>query len=154
MIRKFSSESKIWLNYATFLFETAALPQEARSLLPRALQALPHRNHVEATSKFALLEFRSANGDVERGRTIFESLLASFPQRHDLFNVFLDQEIIAGSMDHVRDLFVRVTKAPVKPKTAKYFFKKWLEYEEKHGDKLRIENVKARATEFIRTCNS
>ena len=150
MVKKFSQDPKAWLNYATFLFDTMAAPQQARDLLPRALQSLPKHHHVDLTSKFAQLEFRSANGNAERGRTIFEGLLSTFPKRLDLWNVMLDLEIKAGDKDRVRRLFGRVTASKLKAKKAKYFFKRWLEFEEKEGDDQSCEKVKARAAEYVR----
>ena len=150
MVKKFSQDPKVWLNHATFLFDTVAAPQRARDLLPRALQSLPKHHHVDLTSKFAQLEFRSVNGDAERGRTIFEGLLTTFPKRLDLWNVMLDLEIKAGDKDQVRRLFGRVTSSKIKAKKAKFFFKRWLEYEEKEGDAQSCEKVKARAAEYVR----
>ncbi|MCJ1281625.1 rRNA biogenesis protein rrp5 [Xylographa opegraphella] len=150
MVKKFSQDPKVWLNHATFLFDTVAAPQRARDLLPRALQSLSKHHHVDLTSKFAQMEFRSANGDAERGRTIFEGLLITFPKRLDLWNVMLDLEVKAGDKDQVRRLFGRVTSSKLKPKKAKYFFKRWLEFEEKEGDAQSCEKVKARAAEYVR----
>lgn len=150
MIKKFSQDPKIWLNYATFLFDTIAAPQRARALLPRALQSLPKYQHLDTTSKFAQLEFRSPNGDSERGRTIFEGLLSTFPKRLDLWNVLLDLEIKQGDKEQIRRLFGRVTSSNLKPRKAKYFFKRWLEFEEKDGDAKSCEMVKARAAEYVR----
>ncbi|KAJ9212611.1 hypothetical protein DTO166G4_5830 [Paecilomyces variotii] len=158
-------------NYANFLFDTMAAPERGRALLPRALQALPSHTHVDITSKFGQLEFRSPNGDVERGRTVFEGLLSSFPKRADIWNVLLDLEIKAGDQEQVRRLFERVlgtrsTKkgaaaAPaegskkLKPKQARFFFKKWLAFEEKlaeeRGNEKMVEEVKARAAEYVKS---
>jgi len=150
MVKKYSQDPKVWLNYATFLFDTLAVPHRARDLLPRAMQSLPKHHHLELTSKFAQLEFRSPNGDPERGRTIFEGLLSTFPKRLDLWNVLLDLEIKLGNTEQIRRLFGRVTGSKLKAKKAKYFFKKWLEWEEREGDGRSCENVKARAAEFVR----
>ncbi|KAK2823898.1 hypothetical protein FQN49_007508, partial [Arthroderma sp. PD_2] len=68
--KKVSSTPDFFLNYANFLFDTLDAPQRGRDLLPRALQSLPSHTHVDLTSKFGQLEFRSPNGDVERGRTV------------------------------------------------------------------------------------
>ncbi|KAJ5943397.1 hypothetical protein N7516_003565 [Penicillium verrucosum] len=168
--KKVSSQSpKFFYNYATFLFDTMASPDRARALLPRALQSLPAHTHVETTSKFAQLEFRSANGDVERGRTVFEGLLSSFPKRIDLWNVLLDLEIKVGDAEQVRRLFERVLglqsgkKGPVsvdaskklKPKQARFLFKKWLSFEEglaaTNGDEKMVEEVKARAVTYVKS---
>src|SRR6186713_3181914 len=116
MVRKYSQTPKVWLNYANFLFDTVAAPQRARDLLPRALQSLPKFYHFDITSKFAQLEFRSPNGEPERGRTIFESLISTFPKRLDLWNVLLDFEININEKDQVRRLFEKVTSGNLKVK--------------------------------------
>lgn len=154
-----------------------AAPDRGRALLPRALQSLPSHTHIEVTSKFGQLEFRSPNGDVERGRTIFEGLLSSFPKRVDLWNVLLDLEIKIGDNEQVRRLFHRVLgisssnksqskkngpvapeegKRKLKAKQARFFFKKWLTFEEKlaaaeGGNEKMVEEVKARAAEYVKS---
>jgi rRNA biogenesis protein RRP5 len=167
--KKISSQSpKFFYNYASFLFDTMNSPDRARALLPRALQSLPAHTHIETTSKFGQLEFRSENGDVERGRTVFEGLLSSFPKRIDLWNVLLDLEIKVGDAEQVRRLFERVlglqsgkkgvsidASKKLKPKQARFLFKKWLAFEEKlaadHGDEKMVEEVKARAVTYVKS---
>ncbi|KAL1969698.1 hypothetical protein VTN77DRAFT_8251 [Rasamsonia byssochlamydoides] len=172
--KKIFHSPKFYINYATFLFDTMAAPDRGRALLPRALQSLPSHTHIEVTSKFGQLEFRSPNGDVERGRTVFEGLLSSFPKRVDLWNVLLDLEIKIGDNEQVRRLFQRVLGVPnksqskkngpvvaeegrkkLKPKQARFFFKKWLAFEEKlaateGGNEKMVEEVKARAAEYVK----
>ncbi|KAF7175532.1 hypothetical protein CNMCM7691_009097 [Aspergillus felis] len=169
--KKISNTPKFFLNYASFLFDSMAAPDRARALLPRAVQSLPSHTHVELTSKFGQLEFRSANGDVERGRTVFEGLLSSFPKRVDLWNVLLDLEMKNGDAEQVRRLFERVlgirdakkgAAAPMdaskklRPKQAKFFFKKWLSFEEKlaaanGGDEKMVEEIKAKAADYVKS---
>lgn len=170
MKKKISTQSsKFFLNYASFLFDTLAAPERGRGLLSRALQSLPAHTHVETTTKFGQLEFRSPNGDVERGRTVFEGLLSSFPKRIDLWNVLLDLEIKVGDTEQVRRLFERVlglqskkgnisvdANKKVKPKQAKFLFKKWLDFEEKlaaaqGGDEKMVEEIKARAAAYVKS---
>ncbi|GAM35017.1 U3 snoRNP-associated protein [Talaromyces pinophilus] len=176
--KKVYSGQKFFINYATFLFDTLASPDRGRDLLPRAMQSLPSNTHVDTTCKFIQLEFRSPNGDVERGRTLFEGLLSSFPKRTDLWNILLDLEIKQGDADQVRSVFQRVlgisavpktqskkkgavpipasteTQKKLKPKKARFFFKKWLDFEEKlavaeGGNEKMVEEVKARAAEYV-----
>lgn len=170
MKKKISTQSpKFFLNYASFLFDTLAAPDRARGLLARALQSLPQHTHIETTSKFAQLEFRSANGDIERGRTVFEGLLSSFPKRIDLWNILLDLEIKAGDAEQVRRLFERVlgiqnkkgvfsvdASKKLKPKKAQFLFKKWLSFEEKlaaqeGGNQKMVEETKARAAAYVKS---
>ncbi len=51
-------------------------------------------------SKFAQFEFKF--GDTERGRTMFESLLSSYPKRVDLWSVYIDMMTKTGKVDIVR----------------------------------------------------
>ncbi|PKY05516.1 nucleic acid-binding protein [Aspergillus campestris IBT 28561] len=165
MKKKIFNSTKFFINYATFLFDNMAAPDRARALLPRALQSMPKHTHVELTSKFGQLEFRSEHGDVERGRTVFEGLLSSFPKRLDLWNVLLDLEIKAGDAEQVRRLFERVLgirdvkkggasvgeAKKVRPKQAKALFKKWLAFEEKSGTEKTVEATKAKAADYVKS---
>jgi rRNA biogenesis protein RRP5 len=174
--KKVYSSQKFFINYATFLFDTLSSPDRGRDLLPRAMQSLPSNTHVDVTCKFIQLEFRSPSGDVERGRTLFEGLLSSFPKRIDLWNVLLDLEMKQGDAEQVRQVFQRVLgisaasktqskkkgaivpavdseKKKLKSKHARFFFKKWLEFESKlaaeGGNEKMVEEVKARAAEYV-----
>lgn len=151
-LKKHSQSPDLYINYATFLMTTLSAPDRARALLPRAMQALPQHTHLVLTSKFAQLEFNSPNGESERGRTIFETLLSQWPKRLDLWNVLLDLEMKQGDQAVIRRLFERVTGSGshLKARKAKFFFKKWLEYEEKAGDSKSQERVKALAAEYVR----
>ncbi|KAI9663440.1 MAG: rRNA biogenesis protein rrp5 [Trizodia sp. TS-e1964] len=149
--KKYTQSPSLWLNYATFLMTTLSAPSRARALLPRATQALPAYAHVDITSKFAQLEFKSPSGDAERGRTIFEGILSTWPKKADLWSVWLDLEIKAGDAAQVRAVFGRVTArdSKLKPRNVKQFFKRWLEWEEKMGNRKGLDAVNARAAEYV-----
>jgi rRNA biogenesis protein RRP5 len=110
--------------------------------------------------KFAALEFRSPNGDREQGRTLFESLLAQYPKKFDLWNQLLDLEtspVVNGSDDKgtdaavIRDLFERGSKVKgLKPRQAKAWFRRWAKWEEENGDGKSRERVSAKAQEWAR----
>jgi rRNA biogenesis protein RRP5 len=141
----------VWYNYAHFLHTTLAAPDRARALLPRATQSLPPHTHLNLTLKFAGLEFHSSSGSPERGRTMFEGLLSTFPKRLDIWNQLLDLEIQQGDEEIARGVFERVVKTKsLKPKGAKAWFRRWSEWEEKNGDKKSQEKVKAKAEEWVR----
>lgn len=55
---------------------------------------------VDIISKFAQLEFKG--GEPERGKTMFESLLSSYPRRIDLWSVYIDMMIKLGESKAVR----------------------------------------------------
>ena len=151
LVKKFSQSPTVWYNYAHFLHTTLSSPDRARALLPRATQSLPSHTHLGLTLKFAALEFHSSSGSAERGRTMFEGLLSTFPKRLDIWNQLLDLEIQQGDQDVIRGVFERVVKTKgLKPKGAKAWFKRWSEWEEKNGDKKAQEKVKAKAEEWVR----
>ena len=56
--------------------------------------------HNIDVTKFAQFEFKY--GDIERGRTMFESLLSSYPRRVDLWCVYLDMMIQTNDITTVR----------------------------------------------------
>ena len=162
MTKKFSTTPSVWLNHAHFLANTLSQPDAARALLPRALRSLPSHAHIPVTSKFGALEFHSPSGDPERGRTVFEGLLSTFPKRWDLWGVLIDLEIgrlkgLEGKEDHtegiegVRRLFTRVLGSKgLKDKTARSFFRRWIVFEQGLGSQGQVEVVKKKAGDWVR----
>ncbi|KAL1892020.1 rRNA biogenesis protein rrp5 [Ceratocystis pirilliformis] len=161
MAKKFGAVSAdVWTNYAHFLHATLGRPDKARALLSRALQALKDtRVHLPLTVKFAALEFRSAHGDVERGRTFFAGILDSYPKKGDLWSQLLDLELAhavaaidkgeKADVQAIRDLFERRTKAKgLKPVPAQKWFERWADWETRSDAKGR-EKVMAKAKAWV-----
>lgn len=86
--KKFNSNPVSWIRYGQFKFRQAK-SGEARQVLQKSLLSLPKREHISVITKFAIMEFKE--GDVERGRTMFENILSNYPKRVDLWSVYLDQ---------------------------------------------------------------
>jgi rRNA biogenesis protein RRP5 len=158
--KTFRASPDVWLNYATFLMDTLKTPLKARSLLSRALQSVPTSEHRLLTAKFAALEFRSPQGDSERGRTIFEGLVAEWPKWTSGWDMWIDLENSKmshdqdndgkiGARDKVRALFERAAAQKMKKRRAQYVFKRWLEFEEAEGNEKTAERVKALAKEYV-----
>lgn len=145
--KKFGSEKvSIWVSWGEFLISRNQ-NDEAHAVLGNALKALPKRDHIEVVRKFAQLEF--SKGDAEQGRSLFEGLLADAPKRIDLWNVYIDQETKAGEKKKVEDLFERIISKKITRKQAKFFFNKWLQFEESKNDQKAAEYVKAKAAEYV-----
>ncbi|GAA6018426.1 hypothetical protein JCM11491_006993 [Sporobolomyces phaffii] len=147
-VKKFSHSSKVWTLFGQY-YLTHGRPNEARELLPRSLKSLEKRKHVKTISKFAQLEFKL--GDAERGRTIFEGIMDSYPKRLDLWFVYIDMEIKQRSVENVRALFERVLASRLSSKKGKSVFKKWLTFEKEFGDDAGVETVKERAIDFVQS---
>ena len=112
---------------------------------------------ADITSKFAQLEYKSASGSVERGRTLFEGLMSMYPKRVDLWDIYLDMEISRlGTLDdkqeaigQIRQRFERVTSTNLSQKKMKHFFKRYLDFERQYGDESTATHVKDLAKQYI-----
>lgn len=137
---------------------------------PFPFQSFFNTTDVKTITQFALLEFKL--GDAERGRTIFEGIMDSYPKRLDLWFVYVDQEIKQHNVTGVRGLFERMlagrlssselslsTQGRASTKLTSFIlaliekgksvFKKWLAFEKEQGDEAGVENVKEKAMAFV-----
>ncbi|KAL8859953.1 MAG: hypothetical protein Q9178_003501 [Gyalolechia marmorata] len=145
-----SNSDNLWLNVATFYLTTLNQPSKAHALLPRALQTLPQHTHLQLTSQFAALEFKSPNGDPERGRTMFEGVLGTFPKRLDIWSILVDLETNKGDKDRARGLFERGTKVKgIKKGKMQKWFEKWEKWEGKHGDQRSQDRLSQHAEAYL-----
>ncbi|GAB7345593.1 hypothetical protein MBLNU457_3893t1 [Dothideomycetes sp. NU457] len=161
--KEFRTSSDLWVRYATFLFEKADDAAKARGLLSRALLSVHEREKRALTSRFAGLEFKTSNGDAERGRTIFEGLVAEWPKWTQGWDMWVDlergllkrseseddEDTKNDALGRVRGLFERMTKGKMKKRRARFVFKRWLEFEEQEGTTRDVERVKALAKEYV-----
>jgi rRNA biogenesis protein RRP5 len=148
--KAFTADPEFWHGYASFLMDTLSPPSptRARALLQRATQSVPSAQHRYLTQKFAALEFKSENGDAERGRTIFEGLVSTYPKKGDVWDVYIDLERSHGTDEQVRALYERAAKAGGKSKRIATVYKKWAEWESSNGNAKGVERVKALAEQW------
>jgi rRNA biogenesis protein RRP5 len=144
--KKFRRMPEVWGAWITALMVRGE-HAEGKRVLQRAVEALPPAQHVELISKFAQLEFR--HGAPERGRTVFDGILANYPRRVDVWSVYLDMEIRAAEPQVVRRLFERVTALRVSSKKMKFFFKRYLAYARSTDDDDLVEHVKEKARAWV-----
>jgi len=146
MARKFNKEKEVWIKYGIFYYKNNKL-NDGRFVLQRSLQSLDKRNHLEMSSKFAQIEFRY--GDPERGKTMFETILANYPRRTDLWSVYSDQLVKTGDLDAARALFKRMATLDLQAKRMKFLFKKWLDFETGHGTDSGVGEVRQAAQKYL-----
>ncbi|CAH7665869.1 hypothetical protein BY996DRAFT_4590878 [Phakopsora pachyrhizi] len=147
-VKKFGQSSKAWCLYGSFCLQNRRGTQ-AGDLLSRSLKSLPARKHIKTITKFAQLEFKN-DGDIERGRTLFEGLVATYPKRLDLWNVYIDQEVkVKSHVEVIRALFMRMTSLKQNPKRTKSVFRKWLQYEKRNGNEKGEKEVIERAKNYV-----
>ncbi len=175
--RHFSSEHgldmfTIWIN---MLFKCGKLDQ-AREVLQTAISKLPSRDHVAITIQVAKLEFQDPAGSPERGRVMFEKLLANYPKRLDIWFVFIDQESklirvlsrnVSGSLkagdikkakSRVRTILDNITGENYwktwSPRQMKLLFKKYIEFETEFGNDAKVSGVQDKATIYVATLSA
>lgn len=145
--RKFGDSVDVWLRAVRFRLSQGD-GSAAQRTLDRAFQSLPKSHHIKMASQTGIMEFKM--GNAERGRSIFEGILANYPRRLDLWSVYIDQEIArGGDQQQVRALFERATNLSLPPKKMKFLFKRYLDYEKQYGDDAGVAHVKKSAMEFV-----
>jgi len=115
---------------------------------------------VKVVIKFGQMEYKS--GDVERGRTIFEGLIANYLKRLDLWSVYIDLEIKHGkdtettNWDGVRRIFDRMCALELSSKKIKFTFKRYLDFEKNVAGNVpsRVEAVKNKAIAYVEKHNN
>lgn len=147
--RKFGGSCKVWLRLVHLDLSAG---REPTATLERATRALPQRKHVKFLSRVALAEFKA--GSPERGRALFEGLLQAHPKRTDLWGIYIDQEIRAGDDASSRNLFERTIHLDLPAKKMRYFFKRYLAFEEERGGAARVAYVKQRAMTYVQSLDS
>jgi rRNA biogenesis protein RRP5 len=148
--KSFTLDPQFWLSYAAFLMDVLQPPSptRARALLQRATQSVDKQQHRYLTQKFAALEFKSTNGDAERGRTILEGLVETWKNKGDIWDMYISLEKSHGDEEKVRQLYERMTKVG-KASRVRGVFKKWGEWESAVGSKKGVEKVRKMEGEWL-----
>lgn len=144
--KKFKTSSQFWLRYCLYKIKGGNV-DAGRKVLQRALLSLPKRKHVPVLAKFSQFEFRY--GISERGRTMFDSLMATCPKRLDLWSVWLDMEEGHGDEESARRLYERVCAMKWSSKKMRFLLKKFLAFEKSHNNKEGLNRVREIASEFV-----
>ncbi|GAB5033644.1 rrp5 homolog [Nannochloropsis oceanica] len=145
LTKRFKYSKKMWMQY--HLLALKRDPTSATELLRRSLQCLSRHKHTLVISHFAQAEFE--HGSIDRGRTIFEGLLSSFPKRLDIWNMYVDKEVKTGHVDSARRLLDRMCTLGISAHKAKGILKKYMQLELAHGDAASVERVRDRAKAFV-----
>ena len=162
--RKYKFDVDIWKRYIEYLFTAQKIKDdesnedhilladvelsEKEKVLSRALQILDRKDQIELIRKYAIEEYKQ--GNIEKGRTMFESIIHSYPKRTDIISNYIDMEIKQGKNKvSTRKLFDKLlARDNVKIKQVKFLFKRYLEFEIEHGTESTVEKVKQKAAEF------
>lgn len=80
-----------------------------------------------------------------------EGILNSYPNRTDLWGMFIDFEMGAERYDEVRNIFERLVHLKLSTKKMKSFLQRYLKFEKDHGDLTTQTHVKKIAEKYIQT---
>jgi len=157
MLKKYGSKTTaVWIRYGKYLHETrdVAVKKGGSATTPRevlkdALKRLNKSEHIDLIVKFAQMEF--SYGGAEYGRTMYEGVIANYPKRLDVWKVYVDQEmkLNEGEGRRARQLLDRLVTLKLSSKKMQFVFKKYLKYEQKHGNAKKQERVKQMAREWV-----
>ncbi|KAG7393023.1 hypothetical protein PHYPSEUDO_013511 [Phytophthora pseudosyringae] len=146
MQKKFRTNKQTWVRSLQYLVGEKQFA-EAAETLQRSLKSLAAHKHLPVILKYGQLLYEQ--GELDKARTIFEGILANYPKRMDLWNVYLDKEIKFGDVALVRALFERLLAMEFSAKKMKFLFKKYLQFEQEQGDDEHVEHVKQLAKDFV-----
>ncbi|CAH0392949.1 unnamed protein product [Bemisia tabaci] len=137
--KKLRNSFDVYVQCGEFLLQVGSI-EKSRSIMQRALSALPKKQHVDLTVRFAHLENRL--GDQERAQTLFEHILTTFPKRIDVWISYVDLLTKANRIDLARQVIERGVAQKLKPQKMKSLYKKWLNFEKEHGTPESVADVK------------
>ena len=155
LCKKNFSNIEVWTSYIEFLFESrarlnAADFTPAKTILQRALQALPKAKHINIISKFGMLEYK--HGQPESGRTMFEGIVTNFAKRMDVWSIYMDMEVKYGEASNARHLFERclnLEDIKKKPKKMKLVFRKYMEFESGQENTSKLADLRKRVEQYL-----
>ncbi|KAL1138312.1 hypothetical protein AAG570_010000 [Ranatra chinensis] len=102
MMRKYKTDMECQLACLKALMK-CGLSDKARQCLQKALASFSSKQHVNLLSRFALIE--NEYGHAVESHALFESVLTSYPSRVDIWFIYVDMLIKAGSITLARCLF-------------------------------------------------
>ncbi|CAI5742333.1 unnamed protein product [Peronospora destructor] len=146
MHKKFRTSKQAWIRSLQYLIGEKQF-SDAAETLQRSLKSLAAHKHLPVILKYGQLLYEQA--ELDKARTIFEGIMANYPKRIDLWNVYLDKEIKFGDVALVRALFERLLAMEFSAKKMKFLFKKYMQFEQDQGDDEHVEHVKHLAKDFV-----
>ncbi|OXU24575.1 hypothetical protein TSAR_003263 [Trichomalopsis sarcophagae] len=146
MIAKFKQNPETWISCGTALLKIG-MKDKSRHIMQRALQSLPATKHVDLLVRFAQLENRL--GDKERAQTLFEQVLTSYPKRTDVWSSYVDSLIKSGDIEIARKVLDRAITQGLPPKKMKVLFKKYIDFESKHGTPENVSRIQELAVKYV-----
>nr|CCA14782.1 rRNA biogenesis protein rrp5 putative [Albugo laibachii Nc14] len=163
MQKKFKTSRAVWIRALRYFVLENSDHVKAAHVISSALKYLPGVKHVDILVKYGLFLYDPRAGKdksrnaIEKARTVLEGVLATYPKRMDLWNVYADKEIrlckdtncTDEDRDRIRQLFERLLAMKFSTKKMKFWFKKYISFEQTFGDQAHVEHVKQLAKSYV-----
>ena len=165
LTKKFNFHLDIWKKYFEYLFLASKIKSnskhedhillkevdltEREKVLSKSLQVIQDRKEqVELITKYAIEEYKY--GNCEKGKTMLESIIHSYPKRTDIISTYIDMEVkYVKKKISVRNVFEKLlSRDKIKINQIKFLFKKYLAFEVENGTEKDVERVKQKAADF------
>lgn len=145
--KKYGQEPEVWDTLFEFLIKHGK-HLDAKDVLKRSQQALPTKQlKMRAFSIFAIKQYKL--GSILEGHKMMENIVATYPDRTDMWNVFLDMELGAKRFDEVRKIFDRIVQLKLSPKKMKSFLSRYMDFEKNNGTQAGVERVRDLARNYV-----
>ena len=146
LVKENKEDVEAWLGWCELYFKQGQI-EESGEVLKRAQAVLKKNEKVRMLSSYAILLYKYNQPD--QGKTIFEDLVSRLQKRLDLWNLYVDHEVKAEHYEFVRSLFKRMVDLKISVNKVKGVFKKWLAFEDAHGDEKHVTEVEEMVQEYI-----
>ncbi|XP_049286196.1 protein RRP5 homolog isoform X2 [Anopheles funestus] len=146
LLKKFRKQNNMWFLVADAWYRIGQ-GGKVKPLLSQALKSLPAREHIPVIVKFAFLHNRNENRD--EAHLLFEQILTSYPKRTDIWSQYIDMLVKDNLVVNARQILERAIMQRLPMKNMKTLYTKYVNFEEKHGDRESVRRVKHMAAEYV-----
>ncbi|XP_050078615.1 protein RRP5 homolog [Anopheles maculipalpis] len=146
LLKKFRKQNDMWYLVADAWYRIGQ-GSKVKPLLSQALKSLPTRDHIPLIVKFAFLHNRNENRD--EAHLLFEQILTSYPKRTDIWSQYIDMLVKDNLVGNARQILERAIMQRLPLKNMKTLYTKYVNFEEKHGDRDSVRRVKQMAADYV-----
>ncbi|KAH8312068.1 hypothetical protein KR044_009241 [Drosophila immigrans] len=150
IMRKFRTELQVWRVAADTYF-WLNMADRVQPTLQRALGVLPKNEHITCIVAFA--KIYAEHEDHAMAQTLLDDVVTSYPKRIDIWILYVDMLAKCSLIDSARNVLERAVLQKLAPNKMLVIYKKYLEFEQKHGTEANAARVKQLAEEYVKSQN-
>jgi rRNA biogenesis protein RRP5 len=128
MVKKYRDTPDSCIKYGKFLYINKRF-EDARDLFKKTLECIDRAHHVQLISKYS--QFELELGEKERGCTLFDQLLGTYPKRIDIWLVYANTLAKIEDYENAKNVLIRAIEIRFPPKKSKPLFARLFEIDRK-----------------------